>query len=79
MNQTLCEKDNVQAAMQLLDAHPNIAALVLECTNMAPYANAIHTATGLPVYSIYTLMLWFQAGLAPRSFSPGVTKQNPHA
>lgn len=69
MDQSLCERDNVEAALQLVEQHPNLGALVLECTNMAPYANAINTATGLPVYSIYTLMLWFQAGLAPVSFA----------
>ncbi len=30
--------DNVQAARDLVAAHPQIGALVLECTNMIPYA-----------------------------------------
>lgn len=69
MDQTLCEQDNVTAAIQFKDHYPELGAIVLECTNMAPYANAIHKATGLPVYSIYTLIRWFQSGLAPASFS----------
>lgn len=73
MDATLCEKDNVAAAMHLLEDHPTVGAIVLECTNMAPYARAIHTATGLPVYSIYTLIRWFQSGLSPMSFA---TKQH---
>ncbi len=73
MSIELCERDNVTAAMQLLNENPAVGAFVLECTNMAPYARAIHQATGLPVYSIYTLIRWFQSGLSPVGFSnPGL-------
>ncbi|WP_170333684.1 aspartate/glutamate racemase family protein [Ruegeria arenilitoris] len=57
--------DNVEAAMAMKEAHPELGALVLECTNMCPYAADIQAATGLPVYSIVSLVSWFQAGLAP--------------
>lgn len=46
--------ENVQAALDLHKANPNLGALVLECTNMPPYADAISAATGLPVHSIVT-------------------------
>jgi len=68
MDRGVCERDNVNAAVELKERFPDLGAIVLECTNMAPYANAIHRATGLPVYSIYTLIRWFQSGLAPRQF-----------
>lgn len=35
---------------------------------MAPYAAAVRQATGLPVYSMYSFIQWFQAGLLPRQF-----------
>jgi len=60
--------DNVAAARRLLDAHPDVGAIVLECTNMVPYAADIALETGLPVHSIYSFVLWFQAGLLPRTF-----------
>jgi hypothetical protein len=53
----------------LLAAHPDIGALVLECTNLPPYAAAIEAACGVPVYDIVTLVTWFQAGLKPRRFT----------
>lgn len=60
--------DNVEAALAMKEAHPDLGALVLECTNMCPYAADIQTATGLPVYSIVSLVSWFQAGLRPPVF-----------
>ena len=37
---------------------------------MVPYARALSEHLRLPVYSIYTFVTWFQAGLAPRDFGP---------
>lgn len=64
----LARRDNVEAALALCAAHPDIGAIVLECTNMTPYAADIRNATGLPVFSIHNFICWFQAGLTPRSF-----------
>lgn len=63
-----CRKDNVEAAQKLLRHYPDVGAIVLECTNMVPYANDIQRATGLPVYSIHGFINWFQSGLRPPVF-----------
>ncbi|SLN10354.1 aspartate/glutamate racemase family protein [Ruegeria meonggei] len=60
--------DNVEAALAMKQNHPELGALVLECTNMCPYAADIQKATDLPVYSIVSLVSWFQAGLRPPEF-----------
>lgn len=62
-------QDNVDAARALVAAHPEIGALVLECTNMTPYAADIRAAVGRPVYSVTSLVSWFQAGLQPPRYS----------
>lgn len=61
--------DNVTAAKSLAAAHPELGALVLECTNMVPYAADILAATGLPVFSIESFVNWFHSGLTPRSYA----------
>lgn len=61
--------DTIAAARALVAARPEVGAIVLECTNMAPYAADISAATGLPVYSIETFVTWFHAGLRPRVFA----------
>jgi Asp/Glu/hydantoin racemase len=62
--------DVLDAGDRLLARHPEVAALVLECTNMAPYAAALQDRTGLPVLDIVSLATWLQAGLRPRRFPP---------
>lgn len=53
------------AATRALVARGDVGAIVLECTNMPPHARAIVGATGLPVYSIVTLVNWMRSALHP--------------
>lgn len=64
----LARADNVAAARSLVERYPEVGAIVLECTNMVPYAADIRRATGRPVFSIYGFITWFQSGLLPRRF-----------
>jgi Asp/Glu/hydantoin racemase len=64
----LARADNVSAAKALQAGNPDLGAIVLECTNMVPYAADIRAATGLPVFSIASFVTWLQSGLAPRVF-----------
>jgi len=68
----LARNDNVEAARRLVSAHDDIGAIVLECTNMTPYAADIRAATGRPVFSAHDFVCWFQAGLQPRRFEAPV-------
>ncbi|MGI4951261.1 MAG: aspartate/glutamate racemase family protein [Janthinobacterium lividum] len=62
----LARQDVVEAGRALVDRHPEVGAIVLECTNMPPYAADLQAATGRPVYDVYSMVSWFQAGLRPR-------------
>lgn len=48
------EADVVAAARRLFARVPTLRTLVLECTNMPPYAAAVQAATGLPVHHLMT-------------------------
>jgi Asp/Glu/hydantoin racemase len=63
-----CRLDLLDAAQELVSGPADIGAIVLECTNMVPYAREIRKLVGLPVYSIYSHVNWFQAGISPRGF-----------
>jgi len=62
------ERDILDAGDALKQRHPDLGALVLECTNMAPYSRALSEHLGLPVFDIVSFVTWFQAGLRPRDF-----------
>ena len=69
MDVDLAERDVVEAAERLVARHPELGAIVLECTNMPPYAAAVQRATGRPVYDIYAMITYFHAGIRPRDFA----------
>ena len=62
-------RDMVEAARAFTAAHPDLGAILLECTNMVPYAADVRAATGLPVHSIHNFICWFQSSLAPPRFA----------
>jgi Asp/Glu/hydantoin racemase len=68
MDIALAAQDILAAGRALVSRHPDVGAIVLECTNMPPYAHALREALGLPVYDIYALITWLHAGLRPRDF-----------
>jgi Asp/Glu/hydantoin racemase len=62
------ERDILDAGAELVRRNPDVGAIVLECTNMAPYARALSEHVGMPVHDIYSFVTWFHAGIAPRDF-----------
>jgi len=52
----------VTKALQVLKKHPQIRALLMECTELPPYSDALRRATGLPVYDAITGCDFFLSG-----------------
>ena len=71
------ERDIIEAGETLVRRHPQVGAVLLECTNMAPYASALRDHLGLPVFDIVSFITWFQAGLKPRAFPHPVHAPRP--
>ena len=57
------------AAQRLLARQPQIDTLVLECTNLPPYAPALRAATGLVVLDVVTLLNARMAALTAHAAS----------
>lgn len=68
LNVAKAEADVLEAGRTMLQQHPDVGALVLECHNMAPYSWRLQRELGIPVYDVYTFIKWFHSGLAPRNF-----------
>ncbi|CUX04090.1 aspartate/glutamate racemase family protein [Rhizobium pusense] len=62
------EREVLTAIDKLISDHNDIGAILLECTNLAPYAATIEANFGLPVYDIMTMLRWFYSGLRPRRY-----------
>ncbi len=69
LDQAVVEAEVVAAARQLVADHPEIGALLLECANLPPYAAAVQTAVGLPVFDFNTMLFSIAAALAPTRFA----------
>jgi hypothetical protein len=63
------QREVLETAERTVRADGSIGALVLECTNLAPYSRDIARLTGLPVFDVVTLVHWFHRGLAPERFA----------
>jgi len=57
-------EEHVRVARRLVAEHSDIGAIVLECTNMPPYAADIQRETGLPVFDIVSLVTMVHGALA---------------
>ena len=56
------ETEVVAAARRLIEKHPDIGAILFECTNFPPHRAAVEKATGLPVYDVFTLIGVLRSG-----------------
>jgi len=61
--------DLVRVARRMVSEHPEVGAIVLECTNMPPYAAAIQKEINLPIFDIYTLVTMVYHAVVRRDFS----------
>lgn len=60
--------DMQAAAKRLVTENPDVGAIVLECTNMPPFARAVQEATGLPVFDIVTLTEYVYHAVVQRDY-----------
>jgi len=64
----LVEDRLVYSAKQLVSMNQDIGAIVFECTNLPPGAEAVQEATGLPVFDVTTLLNWAYNAVVRRRF-----------
>lgn len=67
-NYEKAEADIVASCVDYVNEHPDIGALMLECTGFQPFGRAIQRAVGLPVFDWSTLMDYAYSVVAHRDF-----------
>lgn len=65
---TRAEADMIRVSKRLVEQNPDVGAIVLECTNMPPYARSVSEATSLPVFDIVNLTNYVYRSLMPEPF-----------
>jgi Asp/Glu/hydantoin racemase len=62
------EADVLHQVRELARANPDLGALVIECTDLVPFAHAIQQQLGLPVFDIVTLTNMVHATLTRHAY-----------
>lgn len=62
------EADMVKTCREVVAQHPDIGALMLECTGMQPFARAVQQAVDLPVWSWGTLLDYAYSAVVHRDY-----------
>jgi Asp/Glu/hydantoin racemase len=63
------ESDAVAEVRKLIETEPDVRALIIECTNLVPYAAAIQRAIQLPIFDIVTLTNMVHQAAVRRRFT----------
>jgi hypothetical protein len=71
LDMSAVETEVGEAARELIGKHPDVGAIVLECSNLPPYAHLIHEATGRPVFDFITMINHMRSAIAPRRYVGG--------
>jgi hypothetical protein len=62
------EREVVGAAQRLVSENPDVGAIVLECSDMPPFACAVQAAVGLPVFDFATMIRWVYHAVVQRPY-----------
>ena len=62
------EAEVVASAMQLVTRCPDVGAILLECSDLPPFAAAIQRAVRLPVFDFITMINWVYQAVAQQEY-----------
>ena len=60
--------DMRELGKRIRDEHPEVGAILLECSDLPPYAWAVQEGSGLPVYDFITLINWVERSVAQEPY-----------
>lgn len=66
-NEKLCF-EVVNVATRLVESNPDIGAILMECSDLPPYASTVQKSVGLPVFDFITLINWVQQSVCQKMY-----------
>ncbi|NJD03459.1 MAG: aspartate/glutamate racemase family protein, partial [Ruminiclostridium sp.] len=67
-NNEIVRDEVVSSAKALVEENPDIGAILLECSDMPPYAADVQRAVNLPVFDFITMINWVHGAVAQRQY-----------
>lgn len=67
-NNKLLRQEVIAAAVKLVRDNPDIGAILLECSDMPPYAADVQRAVRLPVFDFITMINWVHNAVAQQPY-----------
>ena len=68
LDSDLIEREVVGVTKKLITENPDIGALVLECSDLPPYAHAIQKEVNLPIFDFTTMIQYVHTALVRKEF-----------
>ena len=68
LDSDLIEREVVGVAKKLITENPDIGALVLECSDLPPYAHTIQKEVNLPIFDFTTMIQYVHTALVRKEF-----------
>lgn len=62
------QKEVIEGACQLVEEYGDIGAILLECSDMPPFAWAVQQAVKLPVFDFITMIHWIHHSVVQRQY-----------
>lgn len=69
LNSLKIQDEVVEVATRLVQQNPDIGTILLECSDLPPYAHAVQSAVGLPVFDFFTMINYVHTALVRKPFS----------
>lgn len=67
-NNAKMREEVIGSAVALVEENPNIGAILLECSDLPPYASDIQRAVGLPVFDFITMIKWIHFATSQKPY-----------
>lgn len=68
LDSALIETEVIDVAKRLVAENPDVASILLECSDLPPYAHAVQAATGRPVFDFITMINYVQQSVARKAY-----------
>lgn len=63
------QSEVVDVAQEMVKQNPDIGCILLECSDLPPYAHAVQAVTGLPVFDFFTMINYVHTTLVRTPFN----------